>query len=173
MPQSFSYPTVLALINTIFVLLFVSAAVTDLWKRKIYNFQTYPAIVCGLLLWTVNSGWHGLGLSLAGFCTGMAILFLFYLLGGVGAGDVKLLGAIGALKGSSFVLWVMFYTGLIGGIMAFAVIIWKGRVRQTFVNIFTLLRHPVKGLAGGEKDPLYLPYGLAISLGSFWAFLVL
>lgn len=153
------------LINLIFLLLFISAAITDLWRRKIYNFTTYPAIACGVVLWTMAESWQGLWFSLAGLATGLGILFLFYFVGGVGAGDVKLLGAIGALKGANFVIWVMFYTGLIGGVMAFAIIIWKGMLFKTLSNIFFLLRHPSKAGELEKGDPLYLPYGLAISLG--------
>jgi len=54
--------------------------------------------------------------------------------------------------------------------MAFALLIWKGRLLTTFKNLFTFLRHPVKA-HGNQKseERIYLPYGVAISLGSVWA----
>ena len=157
-------------INIILILLTFTSFITDITKKKIYNVQTYPSMVLGLILSYAAGGGHGILMSFAGLFTGLALLFIIFLAGGIGAGDVKLLGAIGALKGTVFVLWTMFYTGLIGGIMAFALLIWKGKLISTFRNFFTFLRHPVK--AHGNQKPeerIYLPYGVAISLGSIWA----
>jgi len=157
-------------INLILILLALTSFITDITKKKIYNVQTYPSMVLGLILSYAAGGGHGILMSFAGLFTGLALLFIIFLAGGIGAGDVKLLGAIGALKGTVFVLWTMFYTGLIGGIMAFALLIWKGKLLATFKNLFAFLRHPVK--AHGNQKPeerIYLPYGVAISLGSICA----
>lgn len=154
-------------------MLFLSAAVTDLKWNRIYNLQTYPAMACGLVLGFAAAGAHGALMSFLGLVVGVALLFVFYLLGGVGAGDVKLLGAIGALKGASFVLWTMFYTGLVGGAMALAIIIWRGTVRQTLRNLIFFICHPIR--AQNEHDDQNrqcLPYGLAISIGCFCALCV-
>jgi prepilin peptidase CpaA len=157
-------------INVILILLAISSFVTDITKNKIYNIQTYPSMALGLILSYTAGGGHGILMSFAGLFTGLALLFIIFLAGGIGAGDVKLLGAIGALKGTVFVLWTMFYTGLIGGIMAFALLIWKGRLLSTFKNLFAFLRHPVKAHADQKSEErVYLPYGVAISLGSVWA----
>jgi prepilin peptidase CpaA len=157
-------------INLILILLVLTSFITDITKKKIYNVQTYPSMVLGLILSYAAGGGHGILMSFTGLFTGLALLLIIFLAGGIGAGDVKLLGAIGALKGTVFVLWTMFYTGLIGGIMAFALLIWKGKLLATFKNLFAFLRHPVK--AHGNQKPeerIYLPYGVAISLGSVWA----
>jgi prepilin peptidase CpaA len=157
-------------INAILILLALTSFLTDITKKKIYNIQTYPSMALGLILGYAAGGGHGILMSFTGLVTGLALLFIIFLAGGIGAGDVKLLGAIGALKGTVFVLWTMFYTGLIGGIMAFALLIWKGKLLATFKNLFAFLRHPVK--AHGNQKPeerIYLPYGVAISLGSIWA----
>ena len=157
-------------INLILILLALTSFIADITKKKIYNVQTYPSMVLGLILSYAAGGGHGILMSFAGLFTGLALLFIIFLAGGIGAGDVKFLGAIGALKGTVFVLWTMFYTGLIGGIMAFALLIWKGKLISTFRNFFTFLRHPVK--AHGNQKPeerIYLPYGVAISLGSILA----
>jgi prepilin peptidase CpaA len=154
--------------NAILILLFLSAIVTDLKWNRIYNLQTYPAMAFGLVLGFAAAGTYGALMSFLGLVVGVSLLFVFYLLGGVGAGDVKLLGAIGALKGLSFVLWTMFYTGLVGGAMALAVIIWRGSVWQTLKNLVFFARHPLSFQR--EQDPQqhqYLPYGLAISIGCF------
>ena len=157
-------------INIILILLAFTSFITDITKKKIYNVQTYPSMALGLILGYTAGGGHGILMSFAGLFTGLALLFIIFLSGGIGAGDVKLLGAIGALKGTVFVLWTMFYTGLIGGIMAFAYIIWKGRLRATLKNVFRFIRHPVQEKPDEhENSRLYLPYGVAISLGSVWA----
>jgi len=171
LPNHFFYVSNINLaINLILILLALTSFITDITKKKIYNVQTYPSMVLGLILSYAAGGGHGILMSFAGLFTGLALLFIIFLAGGIGAGDVKLLGAIGALKGTVFVLWTMFYTGLIGGIMAFALLIWKGKLLATFKNLFAFLRHPVK--AHGNQKPeerIYLPYGVAISLGSIWA----
>jgi prepilin peptidase CpaA len=157
-------------INLILILLAITSFITDITKKKIYNIQTYPSMALGLILGYAVGGGYGILMSLAGLLTGLALLFIIFIAGGIGAGDVKLLGAIGALKGSVFVLWTMFYTGLIGGVMAFALLIWKGKLLSTFKNLFAFLRHPIK--AQEDQNPegrMYLPYGVAISLGSVWA----
>lgn len=158
-------------INAILVVLILSSILTDLTHQKIYNLQTYPAMLSGLALGFLSGGWQGSLTSFVGLCLGMGLLLLFYLTGGVGGGDVKLLGAIGALKGASFVVWVMFYTALIGGVMALALIIWQGTLRQTLGSLWMYLRHPLKPPAGGNAQ--YLPYGIAISLGCLWGLAVL
>jgi len=158
------------LINAILVLLILSAAITDLKWKKIYNIQTYPAMICGLIIGFAAAGVYGGLIHFLGLVVGLSLLFLFYLLGGVGAGDVKLLGAIGALKGSTFVLYAMFYAGLVGGAMALAIIIWQGNVRQTSKNLVFFMRHPIRAQHElDEQNYQYLPYGFAISVGCFFA----
>ncbi len=158
------------LINLVLIALFVSAAATDLKWKKIFNLQTYPAIICGILLHSLMAGWDGALFSFSGFLVGAALLLVFFLMGGVGAGDVKLLGAIGALKGTTFVLWTMFYTGLIGGAMAISIIISKGAAGKIFKNMFRFLRHPLTTQdEEAKKENLYIPYGVAISIGCLWA----
>lgn len=156
------------------LILAVSAAITDLKQNCIYNWQTYGAAAIGLGLNFWGSGWHGLLCSASGLAVGFALLFTFYLFGGFGAGDVKLLAAIGALEGAEFVLWTMVYAALIGGVMAFAAIIWKGVFWKTIKRCLYLMRHPFRASKALEASPqIVLPYGLAISGGCAWAVFVL
>jgi prepilin peptidase CpaA len=113
-------------IHGILIVLIVSALITDFKRNCIYNWQTYPAVLSALALNFLASGWNGLLWSLSGLAVGFALLIVFYLAGGFGAGDVKLLAAIGALKGVEFVMWTMAYAALVGWIMALSVMIWKG-----------------------------------------------
>jgi prepilin peptidase CpaA len=160
------------LIHGILILLIVSAFITDFKRNCIYNWQTYPAVLSALALNFLASGRHGLLWSLSGFAVGFALLIVFYLAGGFGAGDVKLLAAIGALKGVEFVLWTMAYAALVGGIMAFSVMIWKGIFWSTMQKSLYLVRHPIRAPKEFSETPqIYLPYGIAISMGCFWALL--
>jgi prepilin peptidase CpaA len=148
----------------------ISASLTDLNWNCLSNWQTYSAILLGFGLNFWHAGWEGLWWSLSGCGIGFALLFIFYLLGGFGAGDVKYLAAIGALKGTEFVIWTMAYSALVGGIMAFAVIIWKGVFGSTIKKCFFLVRHPLKARREFREAPqIYLPYGLAISIGCCWS----
>ena len=140
--------------NWILIILFASAAITDLQKQCIYNWQTYTAALLGLLVNYLSGAWHGLIFSFFGLVTGFALLLFFYLLGGFGAGDVKFLAAIGALKGAEFVIWTMAYSALVGGIMAFGVIIWQGVFWQTIKKCFNLVLHPKRTQREMKNEPL-------------------
>jgi len=86
-------------INMVFLLVLLVCGITDVFRQRIYNLVTYPAIIMGITLNTVGSGWKGLRFSLIGFAVGFLLFLIFFLLGGLGGGDVKLMGAIGALQG--------------------------------------------------------------------------
>src|SRR3954452_20112624 len=81
------------------------AVVTDIRRRRIYNVLTFPAMALGIVLNTVLHGGAGLLLSVTGLLLGAAIFFIPGAAGGRGAGDLKLLAAIGALGGPVFVFW--------------------------------------------------------------------
>jgi prepilin peptidase CpaA len=101
----------------------------------------------GLLIHAAWAGWRGFGHSVLGLLLGLSFLFVFYLLGGMGAGDVKLMGAAGALLGAPHVAYAFVLTGLLGGLMAMA---FK-------MNNPTLIK---------------IPYGVAIGAGMVLSFLV-
>lgn len=90
--------------------------------------------------------------ALLGFAAGLALLLIPYILGGMGAGDVKLLGLIGALKGSGFVLETFIYMAVIGAMLAILVILMRGGFKKSF------------GVG--------MPYGVAIAGGAVLALLM-
>jgi prepilin peptidase CpaA len=120
------------------------AAVTDVWKFKVHNAVTLPLLLVGLLyhaaiggLW--GTGWvPGLLNGLAGAGFGFAILFAFYILGGMGGGDVKLMAAIGAWLGLMPTFFVFLAASLAAGVYAVVLIVAGGRLAETSLNIQAL-----------------------------------
>ncbi|MBI2909611.1 MAG: prepilin peptidase [Chloroflexi bacterium] len=172
------------LINSALVALVFGALYTDVRSRRIPNWQTVPAIGIGIALNAVYAGQAGILSSLTGGLIGAALLLLPYLLGGMGAGDVKLLMAIGALKGSPFILWTGGYAALIGGLMAIAIVI----KRKSVLPLLRYLLNPLLGSGVAAYVPpaltarislqtaerpeslsVRLPYGVAIGLGTLGA----
>jgi prepilin peptidase CpaA len=117
----------------------------------------------------------GLELSLLGLALALAIYFPMYLLRAMGAGDVKLMMAIGALVGWRIWLVIFILTGISGGVIAMAILLAQRRFRKTAWNIgFALqsLLHGQTPYAGNEEldvrssKGLRLPHGAAIALGA-------
>jgi prepilin peptidase CpaA len=155
------------------------ASLYDLRTRRIPNKLTLPAILFGLALHLVRGGPVELGLSaLAGLIAG-GVFLLFFLAGGMGAGDVKLMTAVGCLLGTGHIKDVLISTVLIGAVMGIALAIYRGRFLQTLGNVFTLVQHHrVSGLAEhpelNVRNPtsLRLPYALPIAAGCLITFLL-
>jgi prepilin peptidase CpaA len=144
---------------------------SDLRWRKIPNCLTLPAIALGFVLNFLGNSWNGLIFAFFGVLLGMGLLMLPYLLGGMGGGDVKFMGALGALLGSYAILNVFLYTTLVGGAIAIVVAIANKSLVETFKKIWLLLkciflfRAPLAG-AGLFKKSIAIPYGLAIGAGT-------
>jgi prepilin peptidase CpaA len=98
------------------------AAVTDIWKFKVYNALTLPLMLGGLIYHSTTSGWVGLANSMLGLLFGFSILLLFHAMGGMGAGDVKLMAGIGAWLGMPLTFYVFIASGLAGGVYAVALL---------------------------------------------------
>lgn len=151
--------------------------ITDILWRRIYNLVTLPAAFAGLTLGFVNGGWQGLLLAVGGLVIGFATLIIPYYVGGMGAGDVKLMAALGALVGPGAIVQVFLYTALIGGVIAVANAIWRKTLTRAFRNIWEWTRslwlQRMAGLRGGltqtelEKTAGVIPYGVAIALGLY------
>lgn len=112
----------------------VAAIVDDVSRRQISNWIPCSAFAAGLILQTVQGGWRGAGAALLGTVTGAGVFLIFYLLGGMGGGDVKLMAGFGAVLGVSRLLEAALWTAGCGGVMAALVIgvstvraIWRKR----------------------------------------------
>ena len=152
------------------------AAVQDLRERRISNLLTGPAILVGLLLHLTLGGLSQLGWSLLAGLAGGCIFLLFYMAGGMGAGDVKLMTAVGCIVGISSIKDVLLSTVIVGGVFAVAMALFRGRLRETVGNVFTLIgHHQVNGLRAHpelnvtNRSTLRLPYALPISMGCLFA----
>jgi len=151
----------------------VAASIDDLWRRQISNWIPCSAFAGGVILQTVQQGWRGAGSALAGALAGAGVFLVFYLLGGMGGGDVKLMAGFGALLGVPLLLQAALWTAGCGGVMAVGVIAiraigdWWSRSRHARKG------KPVAGSvaasAAGRTDSI--PYAPAIAAG-VWLSLV-
>ena len=153
----------------------VACVYTDLAKGKILNAVTLPALFFGLAAnYALGGAMPEERLffeSLVAMGIGGGALFVIYLFGGFGAGDVKLMAAVGALSADRhLVMWALVYTAVIGAAMAAGMLVWKGRLMEGLRRSFRLLvtfRRQARDVE--KKEELFLPYGFAISVGSMWA----
>ncbi len=152
------------------------AAIIDVLSHRIPNWLTLPSAALGLLIHFHLGGISGLVFGILGLATGFLLLFVVYLLGGMGAGDVKLLCAVGALLGPKLVFCTFIWMALVGGALALALIIYKRAFSQTFRNLRTLLLGWILRTPGEEanltirnQSLIKLPYGVAIAVGAILA----
>lgn len=152
----------------LFIVLGISM-ITDMKSRKIFNVITMPAMLFGLFYHTYLSGFQGLLFSIIGLLIGFFLLLIPFLLGGMGAGDLKLLAAVGAILGGEMVFQSFLYTALVGGIFAI-LIIFKNNYRlehwkkvwfsMVYFRSYTNLFQP-KSL----QQSYTIPYGVPIAIG--------
>ncbi|MBN1622105.1 MAG: prepilin peptidase [Endomicrobiales bacterium] len=153
------------------LIIFISVSVyTDLRYRKVFNFITMPALILGVGFNLMYSGNNGLRESFYGILAGFGFLFLFYLMGGIGAGDVKFMAVIGAIKGYKFVLMGGIYGAVAAGIAAVLIMISKGRLRETSKKVLLALfcfasSRAKESIRFDEKDSVYMPYTVFLSIG--------
>ncbi|HHH76675.1 MAG TPA: prepilin peptidase, partial [Phycisphaerae bacterium] len=154
----------------------VIASITDVHRGVVPKTLTYPTIVLALVGHTFFGGLTGdsgmqLGLvgSLAGFATGFVPMLIIFLTGGIGGGDVKLMGAIGALGGWKFVLLALFLGLMVAVVMAIVLIIRKGIVKRTLGRMglwFWVVLSNAKPTDPATADSPKLPFALALCIGS-------
>jgi prepilin peptidase CpaA len=108
----------------------LAAAITDVWKFKVYNALTLPLLASGLLFHFATEGLAGLSVSMIGMLCGFGVLVMFYLLGGYGGGDVKLLAGIGAWLGPQQTLYIFIASSLVAGAYALGLVLLYGRLGE-------------------------------------------
>jgi prepilin peptidase CpaA len=155
---------------------FTLACTTDTFKSKIPNLLNACLLVAGITISTVTLGLQGFLLSLAGLGLGIGLLIIPYLMGGMGAGDVKALGALGALIGPYDLLHVFIYIAFFGGGIALLHFFYttgiKKSLRGAWLSICTSVltqkaHHILPANSESLKGTPRFPYSAAIALGYY------
>jgi prepilin peptidase CpaA len=161
----------------------VVISIFDIRERRIPNFLVFPATFIGLGLNLSIRGWEGLGFGLKGLATGFALLFIPYLVGGMKAGDVKFLAAIGAFLGATDVIRALLATVLCYPLWAAVAVIREKKIRITwlrfrrvllnFLGFFTPALRLYAARLDGQDDKSVAsattPFGVAIAAGTLIA----
>lgn len=153
----------------------VEAAVIDGLKLRVPNWLTFHLVIAGLIFAAWSHGGAGFLWALAGMAVGLATLLPLYSIGGMGAGDVKLMAGVGAWMGPMVTLWAFATSAVVGGLMALAMVAWSGQYVHHWVQLQAIgneiltVRNPEKlaATAAARKPTMkLLPYGIPLAVGS-------
>jgi prepilin peptidase CpaA len=156
----------------------VVAAVIDGLQLKVPNWITFPMIASGWIYsaaFSPYAGWEGLWWSLVGTAVGLGLLLPLYAIGGMGAGDVKLLAGVGAWMWGTVTVYAFAVSAVVGGVMAVAMVVYRrqwSKHRDQFwgiLNEIATIKDPEKlaEIAAERKPRMFLlPYGIPIAIGS-------
>ncbi len=159
----------------------VVAAVIDGMILKVPNWLTFPFIACGWIHWTMTAGVSGLGWSLLGTFVGMMLLLVLRNVGGMGAGDVKLLAGVGAWLHTEITLYAFAATAIVGGVMAIVMIYRSGQWEKHLAMAYRILNEwqtvkkpsELASIARERKPTMtLLPYGIPMAIGSIAYFAI-
>jgi prepilin peptidase CpaA len=151
----------------------LAACITDFRSRRIPNVLTFGASAAAFVFWAVSGGPTGLVFSVAGWLVGCLLFLPWFLLRGMGGGDVKLLAALGAWVGPGTALWIALYAAIAGGLFAIVVTLASGYLATMVRNVWGLLMfwrvagvqpHPELTLATAAGPRL--PYAFPITAGA-------
>jgi prepilin peptidase CpaA len=149
------------------------SAIIDFRTQKIPNLITLPSIIIALLYYFIANGVDGLIFSTLGLAIGIGLLIIPYGLGIMGAGDAKLMGAVGAILGSKGVFVAFLISALVGGIYALIIILinkkqFKGFFKKQLITLklFILTRKFIPDPVEDSEGKPRLCYGIAIALGT-------
>ncbi len=158
----------------------IICAITDLRQRRIPNLLTYPTIITALLAYCFIGGWDGFLFSLGGMAFGFALFLLPYLMGGMGAGDVKLMSGVGAVLGFKQTAVCFLFIAICGGIMALGFMVYRRSLKDTLAKVFLsflylVTQHDASLLKIDKSENIQegIPYGVAITSGVFLFFVYL
>jgi prepilin peptidase CpaA len=164
--------------EALLLLVVLGAAVYDVRYRRIPNWLSMSGVLLGIgLNGFLYQGWPGVRLSLQGLAMGFGVYFLLYMLRAMGAGDVKLMAAVGAIVGWRDWFGTFLITAIIGGLMALILVAYKRRVKKTLWNVSFILSEIKSGrpayMGKEELDvrsprALGLPHGAVIAVGTIF-----
>ena len=149
-----------ALVIAVAILAASMALVTDVRTRRIPNWLTVSVLLAGLLVNMLANGTDGAVSALTGAALGFALLIPFYAMGAMGAGDVKLLAALGAVLGPEVLLGAAAGGALVGGLMSLIILARRGRLSLALHQLFVM--HTVPTPSGAKA-----PYAVAIASGVY------
>jgi prepilin peptidase CpaA len=166
------------LLNITFMNLFLSifligATIGDLLYCKIPNWLTYPGLAFGVFYFTITNGYAGFSFSVAGALVGFGLLLVPYIIGGTGAGDVKMLAAVGSFLGPEGVFGTFLFSCVVGGIYGLIVLAYNRSLAKTLKRYFLMIQTFICTLKvfyvhPDERERAYkVRYGFAIALGAF------
>lgn len=168
-------PGICLLVSVVLIL----AAVIDGLKLKVPNWITFPMIISGWLVSSYLFGWGGLVSTLIGTGIGLALLLPAYAIGGMGAGDVKLLAGVGAWVWGPVTFFAFCVSAMIGGVIAVGMVLCSGKVRhhvfqfRAIASEIAIVRNPEElACAAAERKStmMLLPYGIPIAIGTIGYF---
>lgn len=154
------------------VVVLAVATFTDLRSRRIPNWLVLPFLPLGIAVSAWFHGWHGAVQSLEGVGAGLLIFGIFFWMGGMGAGDVKLCAAIGAWIGPGQLMIALVLTGLAGGVMVLAWAAYAGFLRDLFIGTGDLVLDGARRAEAKLSNPMRrkMPYAPAIAIGTLFSF---
>lgn len=161
--------------NVIGVVLIALAVLSTAWDIKTYripNWLTFGGMTAGLVLGGIANGLQGVQSSLTGLLAGGLILLPFFLLGGMGGGDVKLAAAFGAIGGAYFVFNALLIGAIAGGVSGIIVLFVKFGIVGAFKKLYWDLAALFVKVKPAVDEKMVLPYGVFLSLGAVLSYFV-
>ena len=159
----------------------LAAGIFDLRYRRIPNWLNLSAIALGLGLNVLLFEVHGFVLALLGLGCSLLVYVPLYLVRGMGAGDVKLMAAVGAIVGPMNWFCIFLFTAVLGGVVSLIYVAFRRRLNQTFVNLALVVTELAHARVPADREArldvhhgeaLRVPHGAVIALGAM-GFLVL
>jgi prepilin peptidase CpaA len=166
------------------------AGVTDAWKYKVYNWLTFPLILGGVLFHAMTfaeGGWAGACYSLSGITLGFVVLLVFHLMGGIGAGDVKLMAGFGAWLGWQYTLELFLIAAVVMGIYSIGLLLFFGGFRklrdrimiaivqiqtQSPTSLFNTSERIEDAVKDAERRKKLVPFAVCAFVGVVWIFVL-
>jgi prepilin peptidase CpaA len=153
------------------ILLLAVSVFTDVKWKRIPNALTYPTMAIAMAVHGFMGGASGLIYSIEGLCLGLTLLIVFYFLGMMGAGDVKLMSAVGSILGPAGVFKAFLFTAIVGGVYALVVLAYHGQLigfmkRAALSLKLSLVTRGLAMLPNDKKESHILCYGIAIAIGT-------
>jgi prepilin peptidase CpaA len=153
----------------------IVAAYIDGKQLRVPNWLTYPMVASGLVYSAVAGGWAGLGDGLLGMVVGLLCLLPLYAVGGMGAGDVKLLAGVGAWVGATVTFYAFCVSTVVGAVIAVLMVLYRRAATKHYAQLLLIftewltIKNPKElSRIAAERKPsmLLLPYGIPICIGS-------